>query len=88
MSIVSVKISPKMKKDMEELKDKVEWPSEIRKVIESRVEQFRRQENIDKAERVLKTMPCVPKGSAAKLVKESRDSTFDSLSGRLPSQVI
>lgn len=30
MSVVSVKVSDKTKKQMEESKDKVEWPSEIR----------------------------------------------------------
>ena len=74
MSVVIVKISPKVKKEMEQLKDKIEWPSEIRKFIESRVEQVRREENIERAERVLKTMPQVPKGTAARLVRESRDS--------------
>jgi len=74
MSVVSVKVSPKVKKEMEELKDRVEWPTEIRKFIESRVEQAKREESVGKVERVLKTMPQVPKGTAARLVRESRDS--------------
>ncbi len=75
MSVVSVKVSPKVKKEMEELKDKVEWPSEIRRFIESRVEQARREENIERTERVLKTMPRVPRGTTGKLVRESRDGS-------------
>ena len=74
MSVVSVKVSPKVKKEMEQLKEKVEWPAEIRKFIERRLEQERRKENIDRVERVLKTMPQVPKGTAERLVRESRDS--------------
>ena len=73
MSVVSVKVPSRVKKEMEELRNRIEWPAEIRKFIESRVEQARREENVDSVERVLKTMPPVQKGTAAKLVRESRD---------------
>jgi hypothetical protein len=74
MSVVSVKVSPKVKKEMEELKENVEWPSEIRKFIENRLEQAKREESLRKVEWILKDMPQVPRGTAAKLVRESRDS--------------
>jgi hypothetical protein len=60
---------------MERLKDKVEWPVEIRKFIENRLKRARREESISRADGVLSTMPEVPKGTAAKLVRESRDSS-------------
>ena len=73
MSVVRVKVSPKVKREMKELKENVEWPSEIRKFIENRLEQAKREESIRKAERILKDMRQVPRGTAAKLVRESRD---------------
>jgi hypothetical protein len=74
MSVVSVKVSPKVKKEMEELKENIEWPAEIRKFIENRLEQAKREESVRKVERILKELPQVPRGTAASLVRESRDS--------------
>jgi hypothetical protein len=75
MSVVSVKVSPRVKKEMERLKDEVEWPSEIRKFIEDRLERARREESIRRVNQVLRTMPEVQRGTAAKLVRESRDGS-------------
>ncbi len=74
MSVVSVKVSQKTKKEMEELKEKVEWPSEIRKFIESRLEQARREKSLEHVEKVLKNLPEVKPGTASRLVREDRDS--------------
>jgi hypothetical protein len=70
---VSVKVSEKTKKQMEELKDKIEWPAEIRAFIESRLEQARRDEALERVERMLKNQPKVERGTASKLVREDRD---------------
>lgn len=72
MPVVSVKVSDKTKKQMEELKDKVEWPSEIRGFIESRLEQVRRDEALERAEKALGKHH-VDRGTASKLVREARD---------------
>jgi hypothetical protein len=73
-SVVSVKISSKVKKEMERLKDKIEWPEEIRQFIENRVEKARREQSARKVQQLLKDMPGVPKGTASKLVREDRDN--------------
>ena len=74
MSVVSVKVSPQTKKEMENLSSQIEWPSEIRGFIENRVAQAKREESIRKARLSLKDMPRLPKGTAVRLVRESRDS--------------
>lgn len=74
MSVVSVKVSQKTKKEMEELKEKVEWPAEIRKFIESRLEKARREESIEHVENVLGSLPGVKHGTSSRLVREDRDS--------------
>ncbi len=74
MSVVSVKIPDKTKKEMEEYKDKVEWPSEIRAFIEARLDQARREDTLERVERMLKDQPKVKRGTAAILVREDRVS--------------
>ena len=73
MSVVSVKVSPNTKKEMERLGDNVKWPEEIRAFIESRLEQEKRRQAVERAEKILKGARPVPKGTAAKLVREDRD---------------
>ncbi len=74
MSVVSVKVAPKVKKEMDELKEKIEWPEEIRTFIQNRLEKAKREESIRKVDHLLKNMPGVPKRTASKLVREDRDS--------------
>ena len=74
MSVVSVKISDKTKREMQELKDRVEWPSEIRAFIESRLEQARREDTVERVENALKNQPKTKRGTSSKLVREDRDS--------------
>ncbi len=74
MSVVSVKVPPKVKEEMERIKDSVKWPEEIRKFILDRLEDERRKENLQNAERILKGVRRFPKGSAARLIREDRDS--------------
>jgi len=73
LSVVSVKVSSKTKKEMEQLKEKVEWPSEIRGFIEARLEQAKREESVERVEKILKDMPGLKRGTAARLVREDRD---------------
>jgi hypothetical protein len=74
MSVVSVKISDKTKREMEELRDRVEWPSEIRAFIESRLEQARREDTLNRVEKALKNQPKTKRGTSSKLVREDRES--------------
>ena len=74
MSVVSVKISDKTKREMEELKDRVAWPSEIRAFIESRLEQARREDTVERVENALRSQPKTRRGTSSKLVREDRDS--------------
>jgi hypothetical protein len=73
MSVVSVKVSPKTKKEMEKLRDSIEWPEEIRGFIESRLEQEKRKQTVEHVEKILKGAHPVPKGTSARLVREDRD---------------
>lgn len=74
MSVASVKGSDKTKKEMDEYRDKVEWPSEIGAFIQPRLEQARREEAVRRVEWMLKNQPKMRRGTSSKLVLEGRDS--------------
>jgi len=74
MSVVSVKVPSRVKQDMRRVKDSVKWPEEIRNFIIHKLEEERRKESIENAEKVLEKVRRLPKGSSAKLVREDRDS--------------
>jgi hypothetical protein len=75
MSVVSVKISDETKRKMKESNDRVEWASEIRAFIEARLDQARREEALERVEKMLKDQPRAKRGTASKLVREDRDSS-------------
>jgi hypothetical protein len=74
MSVVSVKVPPNVKEDMQRVKDSVKWSEEIRNFILEKLEEERRKEGIKNAEETLRGVRKLPKGSAARLIREDRDS--------------
>ena len=74
MSVVSVKVSEEIKRDMEKRKERINWSEEIRQFISSKIEEDRRRENLNKAEKLLQSSHRLPKGTATRLVREDRDS--------------
>jgi len=59
---------------MDELKDLVNWSEEIRKFLEKRVKELHRRKVLEEIRKVLEKIPESPKGTAAKYVREDRDS--------------
>jgi hypothetical protein len=75
MPVVSVKVEERTKKEMERLKHEVDWPGEIRNFIGGKIEQKQREANLREVERILIDVPAAPKGTAARLVREDRDTS-------------
>jgi hypothetical protein len=73
MSVVSVKVSDEVKKDMVKRKGKIQWSEEIRSFILRKLEEEKRRENIEKAERILGRMRGVSRGTASKIIRDDRD---------------
>jgi len=71
---VSVKVPPKVKEDMQKVKDSVKWSEEIRNFILEKLEEEKRKEGIKRAEETLGKVRKLPEGSTTKLVREDRDS--------------
>lgn len=76
MSVVSVKVPPKVKEDMRRVKDSVKWSEEIRNFILDKLEEERRRETVKNAEDVLGKVRRLPKGSTAKMIREDRDGHY------------
>jgi len=74
MPVVSVKVEERMKKEMEKLRTQVDWPEEIRNFIGGKIEQVERETNLEEVGMLLNQLPKLPRGTAAKLVREDRDS--------------
>ena len=74
MSVVSVKVPRQVKEEMEKTKDSVKWADEIRRFIIGKLEEESRRKGIEDAERVLRGVRRLPKGTAEQLVREDRDS--------------
>ncbi len=73
-AVLSVRIPSWLKAEMEELKDMVNWPQEIRRFLEERVRYYKRLKVLAEVCRTLEGLPSTPKGLAARLVREDRDS--------------
>jgi len=73
-TVISVRIPRKLKEKMDKLKDLVNWSEEIRKFLEKRVEELHRRKVLEEIRKVLEKIPESPKGTAAKYVREDRDS--------------
>jgi len=75
MSVVySFRIPKRLKEEMDKLKDVVDWRREIVMFIEERVKMYKRQKVLREVIEILKGLPETPSGTAARLVREDRDS--------------
>ncbi len=73
MAVVSVKVSKELKSRMEEYRELVDWPSEIREFIKKRIRELERQRAVEEAAKILEKVKPSPPGTAAKLVRMDRE---------------
>lgn len=72
--MVSVKVPRWVKEKMKEYEDVVNWPEEIRKSIITKLEELERERAVREAIKLLEKVGPAPPGTAARLVREDRDS--------------
>jgi len=72
--VVSVKVPRWVKEKMEEYEDVVNWPEEIRRSIIAKLEELERERAVEEAVKLLEKVRPAPQGTAARLVREDRDS--------------
>jgi len=73
---VSFKVPKKIKDEMNKLKDKIDWPKELRKHVINIIERARKEEVFNEVMEKLKEIgPAnVPQGFSIRSVRENRDS--------------
>jgi hypothetical protein len=73
MSVVSVRVPRELKEKMRKYRDKINWSEEIRRFIENKILEAERENTLSKLEELIKQLPTVPRGTAARYVREDRD---------------
>ena len=72
--VLSLRIPRRLKEEMEKLRGIVDWRREIIELLEQRVRYYRRLQALREIEEILERHPVLPRGSAARSVREDRDS--------------
>jgi len=73
---VSFKISRELKRKMDMYRDRINWAEELRKFIEEKIRELEAEENLrEVVEELRKASWSSPRGFAASLVREDRDSS-------------
>jgi hypothetical protein len=73
-TVLSIRIPKKLREEMEKLKDVTDWRNEIIAFIEEKVKAYKRLRALQEMDKILEGLPETPRGLAAKLVREDRDS--------------
>jgi len=73
-AVISVRIPRKLKEEMDKLRDVVNWNEEIRRFLESKVEELRRIKVLKEVRRIIEQLPEVPRGTVTSYLREDRDS--------------
>jgi hypothetical protein len=73
MSVVSVRVPRELKEKMRKYRDKINWSEEIRRFIENKILEAERENTLSKLEELIKQLPTVASGTAARYVREDRD---------------
>ncbi len=72
--VISFRIPRRLKEEMDRFRNRVDWAYEIRKFIEKRIEELRRIEVLEEVRKVIEQIPESPPGTAARYVREDRES--------------
>ena len=73
-TVLSIRIPRELKEKMKTLGKDVNWSSEIRRFIETRIRELERRKVLEEAHAVIEKLPKTPRGTAQKYVREDRDS--------------
>jgi len=73
-SVISIRVPPDLKQEMEKLKSEINWNEEIKEFLRKKIENKKKREALEEIIRKMETLPLTPEGTAAKMVREDRDS--------------
>ncbi|RLE64152.1 MAG: hypothetical protein DRJ47_08375 [Thermoprotei archaeon] len=73
-SVISIRVPPEIKREMDRLRGEVNWSEEIREFIKRRIKEHKKKKVLREVVAYIQTLPEAPRGTAQKLVREDRDS--------------
>ncbi len=71
---ISIRVPKELKKKMDELRSTINWSEEIRRYLERRIKEYEQLKAIEELEKIVESLPSCPRGTAAKYVRDDRDS--------------
>ena len=71
---ISLRISDKTKENFDLFKSRIDWNNELREFIGKKIDEERKKDLLNQLESMISELPKSPQGTAAKLVREDRDS--------------
>jgi antitoxin component of MazEF toxin-antitoxin module len=72
MEVISFRVPKRLKDQMKSVN--ANWGEEVRKLIENNVKRHRKRKALEDAMKLLKETPSAPAGTAARYIREDRDS--------------
>jgi hypothetical protein len=73
-TVFTVRIPDALKREMERFDEGINWSEEVRRLLEKRVRQLANLRSREIFEEVAQGRPPVPRGTAARLIREDRDA--------------
>ncbi len=74
MSTIAVRLPDSLKERVRRLKEKVDWPEEIRLFIEERARRAEAEDSMQQVIKILRKSGSAAEGFSSKSVREDRDS--------------
>ena len=71
---VSFRVPRELKERMDRLRGVVSWSEEVRRFLERRVRELEHELALRRLDEAIKQLPPAPRGTAARYVREDRDS--------------
>ena len=71
---ISFRVPKELKKKMDELRGTINWSEELRRYLERRIREYEQSKAIEELEKVIESLPPLPRGTAVGYVREDRDS--------------
>jgi hypothetical protein len=73
-SVISIRVPPDIKREMEKMKAEINWNEEIKGFLKSKIDERKKKELLGNLIRNRQKSRELPEGIAAKMVREDRDS--------------
>ena len=73
-NVISIRVPPEIKREMDELKGEVNWSEEIREFIKKKIKEHKKRKALQEVIAYIQALPTAPRGTARRLVREDRDN--------------